>query len=235
MSWIKKIFKSKKNIEEESFSREEDMLTKLESSIQNCKTETNKAVDEMEQIRNWAIEAIRDTFEVPNRFWYEELKKYKEIRSLDENKAVDKLVIEKCDEVVQGYLDEIELRETKIKLYNGLIEKYEASINKMLQIKEKKDNESLAQSKLDTLEKHSQRIEQLREDPENLPNHIQESTQLELMKEQIKEVYVEYEISEEVRNCLVEINQQFKSADNSFGSKAAIEEIKTLINKINKD
>ena len=235
MSWIKKIFKSKQSLNDELISREDDMLLKLDTSIKNCQSEIKRAEDETGQIRNWAIEAIRGSFEVPQRFWYEELKMYQEIRGLEENQSIDKLVIEKCDEVVLGYLDEIELRRTKIQLYQGLIKKYETSKDKMLLIKQKKDNESIAQSKLQALEKHSKRLEQLREDPENLPTHIEETTQLELMKEEINEVYTEYEISEEVRNCLVEINQQFKSADSSMGSKAAIEEIKALLDKINED
>ena len=126
MNWIKKIFKTGKGNDEVPISREDDMLTKLESSINNCETEINKAEDEKEQIRKWAIEAIRGTFEVPKQFWYEELKMYQKIRSLEENNTVDKLVLKKCDEVIQGYLDEIKLRETKIKLYNSLIEKYGA-------------------------------------------------------------------------------------------------------------
>jgi hypothetical protein len=235
MSWIKNLFKSNKPADIERVSREEDILVKLGASIANCQSEIKKAEEEIEQIRNWAIEAIRDSFEVPQRFWYEELKMYQEIRRLDENSSIDKLVVEKCDEVVQGYLDEIELRKAKIQLYEGLIKKYGISKDKMLLIKQKKDDESIAQSKLQALEKHSKRIEQLREDPDNLPEHIEETTQLELMKEEINEVYTEYEISEEVRNCLVEINQQFKNSDSSIGSKAAIEEIKSLINKISKE
>jgi division protein CdvB (Snf7/Vps24/ESCRT-III family) len=235
MSWIRKIFKSKKPVDNEHISREEDILVKLEASISNCTAEIKKAGDENDQIRNWAIEAIRDSFDVPQRFWYEEFEKYKEIRSLEENKSIDRLVLEKCDEVVQGYLDEIELRKAKIQLYEGLIQKYQASKAKMLLIKKKKDDETMAQSKLQALEKHSKRIEQMREDPENLPSHVEETTHLELMNEEINEVYTEYEISEEVRNCLVEINQQFKSTSNSMSSKAAIEEVKFLLSKISKE
>ncbi len=235
MSWIKKIFWSKKPVDNEQISREEDILSKLEVSISNCKGEIKKAEDENDQIKKWAIEAIRDSFEVPQKFWYEELEMYQEICSLEENKSVDRLVLEKCDEVVQGYLDEMELRKAKIQLYESLIQKYETSKKKMLLIKKKKDDETMAQTKLIALEKHSKRIEQMREDPENLPSHVEETTQLELMKEEINEVYTEYEINEEVRNCMVEINQQFKSTNNSMGSKAAIEEIKSLFSKINKE
>lgn len=235
MSWIKKIFKSKQSTVQESISREEDMLLKLDESIKNCTGETKKANDEIDQIKKWAIEAIRDVYEVPHKFWYEELKLYQEIRTLEENKSIDIQVAEKCDEVVQGYLDEIELRKAKIELYEGLIRKYDASKEKMLMMKKKKDDETMADSKLQALEKHKQRIEQMREEPESLPGHIEETTQLELMKEEINEVMTEYEISEEVRNSLIEINSQFKSTDNSFSSKAAIKEIRELLNKINKD
>ena len=83
MSWLNKIFNKGKTVESKMIPREKAMLLKLESSIKNCKAEISKAENESDQLRNWAIEAIRDCFEVPHQLWYEELNKYNEIKTHD--------------------------------------------------------------------------------------------------------------------------------------------------------
>lgn len=235
MGWIKKIFKPKKSNNEIQLSKEEEMLAKLEASINNCLEETKKAGNEKDQLRKWAIEAIQETFEVPNRFWYEELKMYQEIRGIEENKSVDKQVVAKCDEIVQGYLDEIAIRDAKIKLYNDLVEKYQASKEKMLLIRKRKESETLANSKLHALDKHSMRLEQMKENPDNLPSHIEDTNKLDLLKGEVNEVYEEFKINEEVRSYVQDINKQFKTGATTFSSKDVVDEIEGLLKKLKKD
>lgn len=235
MNWLKKIFKSKKAAEQTRLSKDEEVLNKLEVAITNCKSEIKKTENEVEQIRSWAIDAIKSSFEVPKEFWYEELKKYEHIRELEINKNLDPQVIEKCNKVINGYSGEIELRKMKIQLYKSLIMKYEVSFDKMMLIKNENNKKNIAKLKLKELDNHSLRLESLRNDPENLPDHIEASVTHELIKEEIQEVYTEFEISEEVRKSIVEINQQFKTQDKNYDSIAAIEEIKTLLKKLNND
>jgi hypothetical protein len=232
MSWIKKIFQSGKQTEVKHLTREEEMLEKLETSINHCNQEIKKAGDETDQIKKWVIEAISEVFQVPNRFWYDEILKYEEIKQLEENKSIDQKVVNKCDEVVIGYIDQIKLRQSKVMLYNTLIEKYNATKEKMEKIKKRSDNELAAQTKLRVLEKHSQRLDQLRNSPENLSDHIEGSNQLDLLKSEAKDVIEEFEISEEVKISLDEINHQFSSGKEGFGAKTAIDEIEKLVDKI---
>ncbi|MDF1549213.1 MAG: hypothetical protein P1P88_15410, partial [Bacteroidales bacterium] len=165
----------------------------------------------------------------------EELKMYQEIRALEENKSLDYHVVQKCDEIVKGYLDEIELRKAKIELYKSLIVKYLANKEKMLLIKSRKDNESIAQTKLASLEKHSKRLEQLRTDPENFAAHIEETNHLDMLKDEVNEVYEEFEISEEVRDYLLNLDEQFRTSGTGFNSRMAITEIEQLMKKINQE
>jgi hypothetical protein len=234
MIWIKKIFHSGKKPEIKYLSREEEMLAKLENSINHCVQEIKKAGDETDQIKKWVIEAISEVFQVPNKFWYDEISKYNEIKQLEENKSVDQKVIYKCDEVVLGYMDQIKLREAKVVLYNTLIEKYKATKEKMEKIKKRSNDELAVQNKLQALEKHSKRLDQLRNSPENLSDHIEGSNQLDLLKGEAKDVIEEFEISEEVKSSLDEINQQFNSGREGFGTKSAIDEIEKLVDKIKK-
>jgi len=210
------------------------MLTKLESSIIQCNQEIKKAVEESDQIKKWAEEAILEVFQVPNKLWYSEIDRYEEIKQLEDNKSVDQKVVFKCDEVIFGYLEQIKLREAKIVLYNTLIQKYSVTKEKMERIKKKSDDEKLAQTKLQALEKHSQRIDLLKNSPENLNDHIVGSNHLEIIKAEAKEVIDEFEISEEVKTELEEINHQVSRGKYSQSARPAIEEIEKLVDKIKK-
>lgn len=232
MNWIKKLFKSDKQFEKPHLSREEEILVQLEESIAKCNTDIKKVEAETDQLKKWTTEAILEVFHVPNKLWYSEIANYEAIKTLEENKTLDSKVIIKCDEVFAGYMDQIKLRETKIVLYNTLIQKYSDTKQKMESIKKKRNDELSAQSKLDALEKHSQRIDQLLNSPENM--NIEETNQLEIIKGQIKDVIEEFEISEEVRNTLEVINKQFNAGNYNLNTKSAIEEIEKLVEKIKK-
>jgi hypothetical protein len=234
MSWIKNMFKSKKSADDQEVSREGEMLQKLESSITHCKEEILKAGDETEQLKKWAAEAIMEVFFVPNKLWYNEIAAFEEIKQLSENSAIDHKVVLKCNEVVDGYKEQIRLREAKVVLYTTLIDKYIQTKDKMEQLKKRSDNEKLAQQKIQALEKHSKRIDQLRNSPGNLNDHIEGSNQLELLKIEAKEVLEDFEISEEVKSTLEEINQQFNEGKYSQNANSAIEEIEKLTDKIKK-
>jgi hypothetical protein len=234
MSWFKKVLQSGKQVENMRQSREAEMLIRLEVSIDQCGLEIKKAGDETDQIKKWVIEAISDVFQVPNKFWYDEISKYDEIKLLEENKQINPKVLHKCDEVVYGYIEQIELRNAKIELYKTLIEKYKATKEKMEKIKKISDDELKAQAKLEVLEKHNLRIDQLRNSPENLNHHIDETNQLDLLKNEANEVIEEFEISEEVKSSLDDLNQQFNSGKYALGAKSAIDEIEKLVDKIKK-
>ncbi len=234
MNWIKKLLGTGTTEDKHHASREEQMLEKLESSIAHCNNEIKKAGEENEQIKKWTLEAISQVFQVPNRFWYDELERYNEIKALDENRTIDGKVIRKCDEVVSGYLEQIRLRNARVLLYQTLIEKYSGTKQKMEMIKKRSDEESVSREKLLALEKHSQRLDQLRNSPENLNDHLDGSNQLELLKLEAKEVIEEFEISEEVKISLEEINRQFRKGIYGPGAQSAIDEIEKLTDKIKK-
>ena len=232
MNWFKKLFEKKKLHNEIYQSKENELLSKLEASINQCTMGIKKAGDEMDQIRKWANEAIRSTFEVPNKFWYEELNKYNEIKALKENKEIDFKLIIKCDEITSAYLEQIKLREAKLNLYQSLIEKYQQNKAKMATFKKRHNDDIMSKSKLDALEEHRLRLEQMKTNPENTESTVEESYQLEEFRKEADEVLEEFEISEEVRAHLEKINSEFKSGYFSSDSKFAIEQIENLTNKI---
>lgn len=235
MSWFKKLFEKKKLHNEIYQSKENELLAKLEASIDQCNMGIKKVGDEIDEIRKWANEAIRGAFEVPNKFWYEEHNKYDEIKALTENKTLDYKVVIKCDEIIFAYMEQIKLREAKLNLYQSLIEKYNQNKTKMAAIKKRHEDDFNSRLKLEALEEHRLRLEQMKTNPENIENTYEESYHLEELRNEANEVLEEFEISEEVRTLLEEINSEFKSGNFSSDSKLAIEQIENLTNKINKE
>jgi len=235
MSWFKKIFIKKSQHTSNTEPKEEELLEKLETSINQCKTGIKEAGDEIDQIRKWASEAIRESYAVTNEFVYEELSKFNEIKLLEENKSIDIKVITKCDEIIEAYLEQIKLRVAKIALYNSLIEKYQQNEDKMKAIKKRHDEDIAARLKLDALEKHSQRIEQMIKSPDNIETSIEESYNLDILKNEANEVFEQFEINEEVRADLEALNKQFNTGSLISDSKLAIEKIESLADKIKMD
>lgn len=232
MNWFKKIFTSKKAVKSENKTLEDEILTKINETILSSRNEIKQADSEIDKINKWAVDAIHSTFKVPNNFWYEEINKYDEIKKLDINKELEHQLIEKCDQVINSYLSEIELRKKKILLLENLILKYKANKNKLIEIKKRKKREETLKSKLNNLESHSDKIKELRSASEENDLHFKETEKLATLQKEINEVEEDFEIQEEVRNCLLELNKEYGLNETPKDSLRAINEIDELLNKV---
>ncbi len=228
MSWFKKIF----SLEEENNSNNQSVLQKTDLSIAECKKNILKAKEEIENINKWIIEAIHEVFDVHNKFWYEELSKYEEIKKQESNLEVDKKVIEKCNKVVENYKIQIKIRESKLNLYNALLIKYEKTKEKLIAIESKKIREEKANTKLESLEKHSKRIESLSQKPEEIEKHYKDKENLTVLETEVEDIIEEFEINEEVKLHMQKINNIFHSDSQELTNENAIEEINKLVNKL---
>ncbi len=112
---LKKIFR-KSRTETDNISAEfRKILDELGELIKKCKEEKDNTYKDIDQINIWAKEIILDVFEVPHRFWYEELTKYEEIKQLEENININSVLVKRCDNIIEGYVNQIRNREEKIK------------------------------------------------------------------------------------------------------------------------
>jgi len=230
MSWFKKIF----SLEEEENNNEQSVLQKTDLSIEELKKDISKTKDEIENINKWIIEAIHEVFEVHNKYWYDEIKKYPEIKKEEANSDIDKKVIYKCDEVVGNYKSQIKIRESKLELYNALLSEYEKTKERLMTIECKKVREEKSNTKLESLEKHSKRIESLSQSPEEIEKHYKEKENLNILEAEVEDVIEEFEINEEVKLHMQKINNIFHSGSNELTTENAIEEINKLVNKLKK-
>jgi hypothetical protein len=129
MAW--NIFKKKDK--KKADSRFKEMSAKLEESlnkVRNRKRETQKKIDELE---DWSAQVIIDTYpqEFPNgnMTFYREQYREKALGEYDALKEkykddVDKDKTEKCDKIVTGYANHIQLRKSELELYDKLEKKY---------------------------------------------------------------------------------------------------------------
>jgi hypothetical protein len=218
MGW--NIFKSSKN-------KEISLQERIDIALQKAKEDKRKASKEISDIREWAAEAIIDVYIAffPNgnltyyRKQYAEtaLAKYDEIKQKYAGQ-IDAEMVEKCDNLVSGYLNQIQLRESKLKLF----EKIEAEY---VQTKEKLKMAEAQGKKTDRIQEHTERLEKLDEDTEGLSNAMVQTNNLDDVKKEI-------ELKEEYFNQLEKLNIQFANESDYKNSLSYKEEIDKMINNM---
>ncbi len=209
MGW--NIFKTGKKDEEKS------LLQKIEASLQKTKHEKRLVKKEIEEIKDWAANAIIDAYSdfFPNseltyyRKQYAEtaLEEYENIKAkfasqMDENE------VKKCDDIVNSYLEQIRIRTDKLKLYEKLEQEYKESKEKLKQAKFQEAENAKNRTKEERLKAHAQKLKLLEEKSNKKIAEIEkESYQLEDIKQDV--VY-----HEEYHKELNRLNKQFQKDKN---------------------
>ena len=215
------------NIFKASKSKEVSLEERINIALQKAKEDKRKAGKEIEDIKEWAAEAIIDVYSAffPNghlsyyRKQYAEtaLAKYDEIKQ-KYAEQIEPEMIEKCDNLVAGYLNQIQLRESKLKLFEKIEQEY-------IQTRQKLRMAEAQGKKTDRIQEHEERLEKLDEDTEGLANAMTQSYKLEDIKQEI-------ELKEEYFNQLEKLNLQFANESDYKNSLSYKEEIDKMINKM---
>jgi hypothetical protein len=218
MGW--NIFKSSQN-------KEISLEERISLALQKAKEDKRLALKEISDIKEWAAEAIVDVYSAffPNghltyyRKQYAEtaLSKYDEIKKQYAEK-IDAEMVEKCDNIVSGYMNQIQLRESKLKLY----EKIEAEY---LQTKEKLKLAEAQGKKTDRIEEHTERLKKLDDDTQGLANAMVQTNKLEEIKDEIA-------FKEEYFNQLEKLHNQFADESDYKNSLSYKEEIDKMIDNM---
>jgi hypothetical protein len=218
MGW--NIFKSAK-------AKEVSLEERVNLALQKAKEDKRKASKEIEDIKQWAAEAIVDIYSAffPNGHLTYYRKQYAEtaLAQYDEIKQkyagqIDPEMVEKCDTIVSGYMNQIQLRESKLKLY----EKIEADYAKT---KGKLKMAEAQGKKTDRIQQHTERLKSLDNDTDGLSNAMVETYKLEDIKQEI-------ELKEEYFNQLERLNNQFADESDYKNSLSYKEEIDKMIEKL---
>lgn len=219
MGW--NIFKSKKS---EEISLEE----RINIALQKTRQDKRLADKEIRDIREWAATAIIDAyaefFPNSNLTYYRKQYAEKALEEYDEikKKYSDKMeaeMVEKCDNIVKAYLNQIQLRESKLKLFTKIESEYKKTKEKLKIANEKGEQ-------TDRMKAHTERLKSLDDNStETLSEAMTDSYKLEDIKGDI-------EMKEEYFNQLEKLNTQF--SDDGSGHDNALA-FKDEIDKMIKD
>ncbi len=231
MAW--KFFqKSKERLHNPKSKGASELELKINSALQNAENDKNDALKEIEQIKDWAAEAIVETYaEVfPNgnltyyreQYKEEALTKYEQIKAENAEK-IGAEKAEKCDKIVNAYLTQIKLRESKLQLYDKLVQKYQA-------IKDKLNGAKLVQEQEEKVHKHEERIK-------NLDGNSADNEYVDAVTDTVKleELEREFELKTEYADQLSTLQEKYKEEENVEDYTASLafkDEIDKMIDEI---
>lgn len=220
MGW--NIFKNKK---EEEVSLDE----RINSALQKAKQDKREAEKEINDIKEWAASAIIDAYAefFPNSNLTYYRKQYAETALEDYNAIkekhaaqMDPEMVEKCENIVRAYLNQIELRTSKLKLFSKIEAEYLTTKEKL-----KIANESGKQT--DRMKTHTDRLKSLDESStETLSEAMTDNYQLEDIKEDLA-------VKEEYLNQLDKLTTQFSDSGDGSEHDSALafkDEIDKMLN-----
>ncbi len=207
--------------------KEPSLEERIDAALRKAKTDTREATKEIEDIKKWAADAIIDVYAefFPNSNMSYYRKQYAETALADykgiKEKYATKLeseMVEKCDRIVEGYMNQIKLRESKLKLFKKLEDEYKITKSKLSKAQEqgRRTNE---------LDEHTNRLKNMNEDAKSLSTAMTDSYHLEDIKNDIAD-------KEEYFNQLEQLKHQYSDESDYSNSLAFKDEIDKMIDKM---
>ena len=191
-----KLIKSSK----ESTSGGQELGSKIRNSLSKARQQKFKAESKINRLNEWAINAITTTYSdlFPNgTLPYEKaelLKNYPELQG----KYAEKITFEqadKCDNIVNGYIRQIEAEKSKIVAFDKIQKHYE-------ELKEKVKLTKHKQKKQKKLDKHTSRLEKAQDDISGTAKIFEHEYNLEDLKKEV-------ELKDEYINQLEQLNYKY--------------------------
>ncbi len=215
------------NIFKKDKEQEITLEERVNLALQKAKEDKRLADKEIRDIKKWASEAIIDVYSAffPNsnltyyRNQYAEtaLSEYTNIKQ-KYSSQLDPEMADKCDNIVSGYLNQIQLRESKLKLFEKIESEYMKTKDK-LRMAEKQGQRT------DKVQEHEERLKNLDDDSSSLSAAMTQTYKLDDLKEEIA-------LKEEYFNQLEKLHTQF-SDDSDYNNSIAYKgEIDKMIEEI---
>ena len=233
---LKSFFSGKKKVQEsENFEPDNKNLhLRIEQALLKCKNDIKESQNEIDNIIKWSKEVISRIFFVPEKYWYVEPENYENIKLASENTEISKQVVSKCDEVIAGYKEQIEIRKNKIILSETLLKKYQESQNKLNETVKKIEKLKKEEQELQMLEIHSNRISKMNnENFSELSNAYNNTDSLKSMLSGIEDIENDFNSKNEYMKQFDLISQKYKKNEKSIDYTLYNEEIDRLLKKIN--
>ncbi|MCP4176606.1 MAG: hypothetical protein GY756_02470 [bacterium] len=202
---------------------------KIDEALTNAKNDRREAEKDIDKIRSWTAEVIIDAyahlFPNGNLTYYREKYKddaianYEQIKN-DNAGKISQEKADKCEKLVAGYLHQIGLRESKLKLYEKLENEYKKTKDKLKKVSVVKQSDE----KLDT---HEDRLRMLDSDTDTYVDAVSDTAKLEELKK-------EFELKSEYVNQLALLSDKYdtESSESYNNAEAFKEEVDKLIDDI---
>jgi len=225
------LFGNKKHVRiDETDLSEEEVRERLIASMKECESEKRREYNKIDEYIKRAKDLIFEIFKVPDLFWYEELKRYEEIKMQELNASVDAMIIEKTDALIEEYRTRIQLCETKIdycdRLSNGLKEQ----MIHLDELKEEMERHAYEEKQKTALKQHSAYIEN--EDEYQSGTESETDDPFDQLNETVRKINEDLRIKQKVKaymeNLEAELAKEVEKPD-SVALKEMLEQLKKIV------
>ncbi len=234
MGLLNFIFKNN-TIKSDDFGNTEFIREKIITAIRICKQDIRTEENKISEIKKWAKELIADIYFVPSEYWYDEIKYINEIKNHSENKNLNNSVIQKTDNLVSDYFQQIDLAESKLEFlrtllikYTNLLNKIENTIQKTLMLKSKNEY-------IKSIKKYKRKLDEVQNPDDDFSKIYEESEHLKTIKDEIKETEEDFLIQKEVNEYINKLTAEYIKNDTISESDFLRKEILRIKNELVED
>ncbi|NOZ35059.1 MAG: hypothetical protein GXO80_07160 [Chlorobi bacterium] len=234
MGLLNFIFKNN-TIKSDDLGNTEFIREKIITAIRICKQDIRTEENKISEIKKWAKELIADIYFVPSEYWYDEIKYINEIKNHIENKNLNNSVIQKTDNLVSDYFQQIDLAESKLEFlrtllikYTNLLNKIENTIQKTLMLKSKNEY-------IKSIKKYKRKLDEVQNPDEDFSKIYEESEHLKTIKNEITETEEDFLIQKEVNEYINKLTTEYIKNDIISESDFLKKEIIRIKNELVED
>ncbi len=127
MSWF---WQKKPSVTEkkQSIELQESTKERVEAHIDACRKSKNELLDKRDSLSKLINSTINQTYFVPSEWWYKEYIYLNQIRILPQNSYLSEEILNKCDELIITFENELNIINIQIEHYDFLIESYSKTL-----------------------------------------------------------------------------------------------------------
>lgn len=218
MAMWKKIFGSSDDTKEQQDNKLE---LQMQDAIRRCEADKAATQTEMQNMYKHAEDVIMDTysdfFENAHLSYYRDkhreglLERYPQVKEKHASEIKPEMA-KHCDRIVNGYLNNAKMLQTKVQFFDKMIAKYNDSLDRLRAAKKRME-------KLERMGEHDKRLEKMNKDTSHTSDTL--SAQYEM-----DEITREFEHKEEYYKQLEQLKQQYgddEFFDHALDQKAQLD------------
>ncbi len=203
---------------------EDNFDVRLNNAITKVRQDKFKAEGDIRRIKTWANDAILEAFSefypvgtlaIQRDTLFEKFDQLK----LEHQEKLTFEMTEKLDKVVVGYKNQIGIKESQMQLLEKLHVEYSDTKKKFEAVKAK-------EKKMNSLDKHDKRLQELENNTDLMANSIEHQYKLEDVKK-------EFELKEAYITQLEQLQYQYGDESKSSNALAYKDELDKMIVKVN--